>query len=84
MHLLEQVSTHVAGNIALRKNVLSFHSLHQATSQNITVPPGPQCVHRSTSMLGLQFSLVVEVSVEASEVTHRRSFQVQMLCDLKA
>ena len=72
-NLLEQVSTHVAGNIALRKNVLSFYLLLQATSQTITVPPGPQCVHRS--MLGLQFALVVEVS----EVT-----QVQMLCDLKA
>ena len=58
--ILKLVATQVAGKDALRKNALTFSRCTRQSCQTFTVPPGPQCVHRS--MLGLKFGLIVEVS----------------------
>ena len=42
------------------KMLSTFCRCTKQSRQTFTVPPGPQCVHRS--MLGLKFGLIVEVS----------------------
>ena len=59
-NLLGLVVTQVAGVVALRKLFPGLSHCTKQPCQTITVPPGPQCVHRS--MLGLKFGLIVEVS----------------------